>query len=159
MLRLSKLTDYAVVVLVRLAGLEGVQTSPGIAAATGIPEPTVAKVLKTLAASDLVASQRGARGGYRLIRPLAAIPIADVIAAVDGPIALTACVEGSATECEAQCLCPMRGRWDPVNDAIQRALSGISLADMQAPPAFRVPLPAASRAVLPDHAAPRAAAE
>jgi FeS assembly SUF system regulator len=150
MLRLSKLTDYAVVVLVRLAGLDGVQTSPGIAAATGIPEPTVAKVLKTLAASDLVLSQRGARGGYRLNRSLAAIPIADVIAAVDGPIALTACVEGSATECEAQGLCPMRGRWDPVNDAIQRALSGISLADMQVPqPAFRLPI----------HAAPRAAAE
>ena len=88
MLRLSKLTDYAVVVLVRLGGSEGVQTSTGIAAATGIPEPTVAKVLKTLAASDLVASQRGARGGYRLNRSLAAIPIADVIAAVDGPIAL-----------------------------------------------------------------------
>ena len=73
----------------------GVQTSPGIAATTGIPEPTVAKVLKTLAAGGLVASQRGARGGYRLLRPLSAIPIADVIAAVDGPIALTACVEGS----------------------------------------------------------------
>jgi len=126
---------------VRLAGMEGVQTSPGIAAATGIPEPTVAKVLKTLAASDLVSSQRGARGGYRLNRGLAAIPIADVIAAVDGPIALTACVDGSLSECESQGLCPMRGRWDPVNDAIHTALSRITLADMQmAPlPAFRVP--------------------
>ena len=89
MLRLSKLTDYAVVVLVRLAACEGVQTSPmHRAGATGVPEPTVAKVLKTLAASGLVASQRGARGGYRLMRPLAAIPIADVIVAIDGPIAL-----------------------------------------------------------------------
>ncbi len=78
MLRLSKLTDYAVVVLIRLAedhccgGVVAassclpVQTSPGIAAATGIPEPTVAKVLKSLSAADLVLSQRGARGGYRL---------------------------------------------------------------------------------------------
>ena len=123
MLRLSKLTDYAVVVLVRLSRGDGVQTSPGIAATTGIPEPTVAKVLKTLAAGGLVASQRGARGGYRLLRPLAAIPVADVIAAVDGPIALTACVEGSAVECESQGLCPMRGRWDPVNEAIQQALT------------------------------------
>jgi FeS assembly SUF system regulator len=146
MLRLSKLTDYAVVVLVRLAGMEGVQTSPGIAAATGIPEPTVAKVLKTLAASDLVSSQRGAKGGYRLNRPLADLPIADVIAAVDGPIALTACVEGSPTGCESQGLCPMRGRWDPVNDAIHAALTRITLADMQtAPlPAFRVPAVPAS---------------
>jgi len=141
MLRLSKLTDYAVVVLVRLSGMEGVQTSPGLAAATGIPEPTVAKVLKTLAAGDLVSSQRGARGGYRLNRDLSAIPIADVIAAIDGPIALTACVEGSGTGCESEGLCPMRGRWDPVNDAIRKALSAITLADMQVsmPPIFRIP--------------------
>jgi FeS assembly SUF system regulator len=143
MLRLSKLTDYAVVVLVRLSRGAGVQTSPGIAATTGIPEPTVAKVLKTLAAGGLVASQRGARGGYRLLRPLAAIPVADVIAAVDGPIALTACVEGSVVECETQCMCPMRGRWDPVNDAIQQALTNITLADMQEaaiPRVFRIPV-------------------
>lgn len=146
MLRLSKLTDYAVVVLVRLSRLDGVQTSPGIAGATGIPEPTVAKVLKTLAAADLVSSQRGARGGYRLKRDLSAIPIADVIAAVDGPIALTACVDGSLSACESQGLCPMRGRWDPVNDAIYKALSGITLADMQRglPPAFRIPAHQAS---------------
>lgn len=142
MLRLSKLTDYAVVVLVRLSRMDTVQTSPGIAAATGIPEPTVAKVLKTLAASDLVTSQRGAKGGYRLNRSLSAIPIADVIAAIDGPIALTACVEGSSAGCESQDLCPMRGRWDPVNDAINKALSGITLADMQVPqpPVFRAPV-------------------
>ncbi|MDQ2801739.1 MAG: SUF system Fe-S cluster assembly regulator [Pseudomonadota bacterium] len=139
MLRLSKLTDYAVVVLVRLAASDGVQTSPRIAAATGIPEPTVAKVLKALAGSGLVASQRGAHGGYRLMRPLAAIPIVDVIAAIDGPIALAACVDGGVG-CEVERLCPVRGRWDPVNDAIQQALTAITLADMQdasVPRAFR----------------------
>ncbi len=152
MLRLSKLTDYAVVVLVRLSGMDGVQTSPGIASATGIPEPTVAKVLKILAGSDLVSSQRGARGGYRLNRRLADIPVADVIAAIDGPIALTACVDGSATECESLSLCPMRGRWDPVNDAIQNALSSITLADMQLsaiPMPFRVPVTAPHVTSLP----------
>lgn len=154
MLRLSKLTDYAVVVLVRLSSVDGVQTSTGIAAATGIPEPTVAKVLKILASGGLVSSQRGARGGYRLNRPLSAIAIADVIAAVDGPIALTACVEASTTGCEALGLCPMRGRWDPVNDAIHRALSNITLADMQVSvlPAFRLPTQSTQ-------AAPSAAAE
>lgn len=150
MLRLSKLTDYAVVVLVRLADEEGVQTSPGIAASTGIPEPTVAKVLKSLAGGGLVTSQRGARGGYRLARPLAAIPVSDVIAAIDGPIALTACVEGATGSCEAERLCPVRGRWDPVNDAIVEALTAISLADMRhaaAPRGFRpVPVGLASAA-------------
>ena len=142
MLRLSKLTDYAVVVLVRLASTPNVQTSPGIAAATGIPEPTVAKVLKILAASGLVTSQRGARGGYRPVKALSDIPVSAVIAAIDGSIALTACVDGSVTECESQALCPMKGRWDPVNDAIQQAMNAISLADMQdaaIPAMFRVP--------------------
>ena len=116
MFRLSKLTDYAVVVLIRLA--------------SGVPEPTVAKVLKALAASGLVASQRGARGGYRLMRPLGAIAVSDVIIAIDGPIAMTACVEGSLAACDTSCSCPVRGRWDAVNDAVREALSSITLADM-----------------------------
>lgn len=142
MLRLSKLTDYAVVVLVRLSQGEGVKTSPGISVSTGVPEPTVAKVLKILAASGIVVSQRGARGGYRLARPLEAIAIADVITAIEGPIALTACVDGGSGNCEAESICPVRGRWDPVNHAIHQALTMITLADMQVsaiPPAFRVP--------------------
>jgi FeS assembly SUF system regulator len=133
MLRLSKLADYAVVVLVRLAHGEPVQTSPGIAAVTGVPEPTVAKVLKALAAGGLVTSQRGARGGYRLVRPLASIPVADVISAIDGPVHLTACVEGSHTKCEAENGCACRGGWDPVNEAVMQALGTISLADIAAP--------------------------
>jgi FeS assembly SUF system regulator len=139
MLKLSKMTDYAVVVLVRLSEESGIQTSGGIAATTGVPEPTVAKVLKIMTTAGLVLSQRGARGGYRLARPLAAIPIADVIMAIDGPIALAACVEHSPTVCDASGLCPVKGRWDAVNAAILEALSAISLADMR-PPAF-FPLP------------------
>lgn len=132
MLRLSKLADYAVVVLVRLSQDAPCQTSPGIAAATGVPEPTVAKVLKALAAAGLVTSQRGARGGYRLAQPLSEVSVAAVVTAIDGPIALTACVEGSSVGCEAECTCPVRGRWDLVNFAIREALSAISLADMAA---------------------------
>ena len=136
MLRVSKLTDYAVVVLVRLAQQQDntVQTSPGIAVATGIPEPTVAKVLKALAGGGLVTSLRGARGGYRLARPLSAIPVTAVIDAVDGPIALAACVDGVVGGCEQDGHCAMRGRWDPVNNAIRDALAAITLADMQAAP-------------------------
>ncbi len=149
MLRLSKLTDYAVVVLIRLAESEPatddrVQTSPGIAAITGVPEPTVAKVLKALAAADMVTSQRGARGGYRLRRSLDAISVADVITAIDGPIALTACVDGGTGGCDVQSLCAVKGRWDLVNHAIQQSLGAITLAEMRAasvPYAFRVPAP------------------
>ena len=130
MLKLSRLTDYAVAALVRLSAAEGVETSPGIAAAIGVPEPTVAKVLKLLAGQGLVSSTRGARGGYRLGRPLASINVAEVITAIDGPIALTSCVEGATGMCESQTLCPVAGRWDPVNAAIRTALENITLADM-----------------------------
>lgn len=142
MLKLSRLTDYAVAALVRLSTADGVETSPGIAAGIGVPEPTVAKVLKALAGHGLVISTRGARGGYRLGKPLSEIPVSEVICAIDGPIALTSCVEGTGMICESQALCPVAGRWDPVNEAIRSALSHISLADMAAaslPPAFRIP--------------------
>jgi FeS assembly SUF system regulator len=154
MLRLSKLTDYAVVVLVRLSESGGLQSSAGIAAATGVPEPTVAKVLKILGGHGLVLSHRGARGGYRLGRPLSAIPIADVIAAVDGPIALTACVEHSSTSCEASGLCPVKGRWDAVNAAILDALSGISLAEMRGRSFISDPVPPMSARAVPPLPAP-----
>ncbi len=140
MLRLSKLTDYAVVVLVRLESSAGVTTSPCLAQDTGIPEPTVAKVLKALAAAGLVSSQRGARGGYRLALALPQISVARVIAAIDGPITLAACVDGAVGRCEAQACCTVRGRWDPVNEAIRAALTRITLADM------RADTPSASRA-------------
>lgn len=135
MLRLSKLTDYAVVVLGRLGQAGGQGSAPGLAAATGIAEPTAAKVLKQLAQAGLVEGQRGARGGYRLTQPLAALTLAEVIVAMEGPIALTACVEGGSGCCEAEALCPVRGRWDPVNDAIRDALAAITVADLVAGPA------------------------
>ena len=134
MIRISKLADYSVVVLVRL-GAGVIETAPGIAHATGVPEPTVAKVLKALAGAGLVASQRGARGGYRLARPLHLVSVADVIAAIEGPIALTACVEHSPSACEAESCCPVRGRWDPVNAAVREALEGVTLAQLAAHPA------------------------
>jgi FeS assembly SUF system regulator len=146
MLRLSRLTDYGVVVLVQLASDDDVQTAPGIARATGIPEPTVAKVLKILAAAALVISQRGARGGYRLARKLSETTVADVIAAIDGPLTVTACVETSQDMCEARALCPMHGRWDRVNDAIQRALMDITVADLAQPAVWALPAPAAGLA-------------
>ena len=134
MIRISKLADYSVVVLVRLGAGE-IETAPGIAHATGVPEPTVAKVLKALAGAGLVVSQRGARGGYRLARPLHRVSVAEVITAIEGPIALTACVEHSPSACEAERCCPVRGRWDPVNAAVREALEGVTLAQLAALPA------------------------
>ena len=139
MLRLSKLTDYAVAVLARLGETQAsgkpdaLRTAPDLAAATGLGEPTVAKILKMLSQACLVEVLRGARGGYRLTRPLDRIGVAEVIVAMDGPIALTACIDGASGCCDAEALCPVRGRWDPVNEAIRNALSGITLADLAGP--------------------------
>ena len=131
MLKLSRLTDYAVVVLSRMGQDDApLQSAPGIAARTGLAEPTVAKVMKILAQSEIVEGLRGARGGYRLTRPLHSITLAEVIVAFDGPIALTACVDGGMGGCESEHLCPVRGRWDPVNHAIRQALAGISVAQL-----------------------------
>jgi len=136
MLRLSKLTDYAVVVL---AGLDRAAASgrivavPELALTSGLAEPTVAKVLKILGQNGLVEGLRGARGGYRLGRPLNEIPLSEVIIAFDGPIALTACVDGAMGGCEAEAMCPVRGRWDPVNNAIRNALAHVTVADLAGP--------------------------
>jgi FeS assembly SUF system regulator len=137
-LRLSKLTDYAVLVLARMGaggGAGALSTATSLAARTALPEPTVAKVLKILAQNGLVEGLRGAKGGYRLARPLADIRLTEVIVAFDGPIALTACVDGGDGTCQSEGGCALRGRWDPVNAAIRDALAGITVADL-APPEF-----------------------
>ncbi len=133
MLRLSKLTDYAVVVLAgldRAAATDRIVAVPELALASGLAEPTVAKVLKILGQAGLVEGLRGARGGYRLGRALHDIPLSEVIVAFDGPIALTACVDGAMGGCEAEAMCPVRCRWDPVNRAIRDALAHVTVADL-----------------------------
>jgi len=133
MLRLNRLTDYGVVVLTQMSrNPKGLRTAPQISQETGVPLPTVAKLLSTLAHGDLIQSHRGAAGGYTLNRPAEDISVAEIIQALEGPIALTACVEGSQDDCGVAALCPMRGNWDRVNKAIQEALSEVTLADMAA---------------------------
>ncbi|HZH25880.1 MAG TPA: SUF system Fe-S cluster assembly regulator [Azospirillaceae bacterium] len=149
MLRLSKLTDYAVVVMTEMLRTPtAVMTAGELAARTGLPAPTVQKILKLLAKDGLMASTRGASGGYALARPAAHISVADIIAAVDGPIALTDCV-GGAEGCCVEELCPMRGNWDKVNRAVRAALEGVSLADMASPSAPEAPAQPRQLAHLP----------
>ena len=133
MLRLSKMNDYAVVVLGHMASRPGLVAAPEIADGTGLPASTVSQVLKKLAHAGLVVSHRGAHGGYSLGRPAAAISVADLVAALEGPVALTACVDAADGECEVETLCPLRGSWNRVNAAIRAALESVTLADMLAP--------------------------
>jgi len=135
MIRVSKLTDYAVVVLTTMSGGHGtVHTAAALAERTGLPVPTVQKLLKLLARDQIVVSHRGATGGYSLDRAADEITVAEIIQAIDGPVSLTDCVGGTEGSCDVEHLCPMRGNWDRVNRAVRLALDGITLADMA--PAF-----------------------
>lgn len=134
MLRLSKLTDYGVVVLSHMARRSGRLVSAGeVADMTLLPEPTVAKILKLLARENIIQSHRGAQGGYVLDRDLAQISVAALVTALDGPVALTACVDGQEGNCSVESLCPMRGGWDRVNAAVRAALDSVTLAEIAAP--------------------------
>ena len=120
MIKLSRLTDYSVVVMSQMAqDMSVTRTAPELAAATGVPAPTVAKLLKLLLKGGLVESWRGVNGGYALVRNLDEITAADIIEALEGPVALTACVDGSDADCGVEALCPMRGGWEKVNRAIR----------------------------------------
>ncbi len=131
MFRLNRLTDYGVVVLTQMGrNPNDLRTAAQISRETGVPLPTVAKLLNALAHEHLIESHRGAAGGYTLKRAATEISVADIIQALEGPIALTACVEGSEDDCGVAALCPMRGNWDRVNKAIHGALSEVTLADM-----------------------------
>lgn len=131
MIKLSKMTDYAVVVLSHMARGRGVLLSAGnLAEKTSLPEPTVAKILKLLAKRELIESVRGVSGGYRLERGAQDIPVTAIIAAMEGPIALTSCVDDSHDSCALQGVCAMNGRWNPVNRALRSALDKVTLADM-----------------------------
>ena len=133
MLRLSRMTDYAVVVLSQMADRQGaVMTAVDISEKTALPQPTVAKVLKSLARNHVVESRRGTQGGYVLDRPADAVTVAEIITAIDGPVALTACVEEADGQCAVESLCPMRGRWDKLNSAVQSAFETVSLAEIAA---------------------------
>ena len=136
MIRMNKLTDYGVVLLTTFARepAQGVSARE-LSSRTGIPQPTVVKLLKTLLKAGLLVSQRGTKGGYALARPPAEVPVSTVIEALEGPLAITECnVPGT---CEHERRCPARPNWTAVNDVIHEALSKLTLAEMMRPAAPR----------------------
>ena len=150
MIRLNRLTDYAVVVLDRMADAPGeVLTAPQLADQSAVPLPTVAKLLKILTRDGIVVSHRGASGGYRLSRAPDDVSVAEIIRALEGPISLTSCVDGATGNCDVESLCPMRGNWDKVNAAIRDALESVTLAEMAAPLFVIPPVDPAPKAAPP----------
>jgi len=138
MLRISRLTDYATVLLATLAGEpQRVQTASSLAEQTRIAAPTVSKLLKQLQRAGLVTSTRGLHGGYQLARPAAQISAAAILDSLEGPVALTDCSVGHG-QCEIEATCRVGRVWQRLNLAIRRALYDVSLAQLaglDAPPA------------------------
>lgn len=134
MLRMSKLTDYGIVLLTHMAmGAEGaLHTANELADASRVPLPTASKILKELSRAGLVVSHRGRHGGYSLSRPARDIAVSGIIAALEGPVALTECGEAAGL-CGIEGSCPARGHWSAINEAIQRALDGLTLSSLQPP--------------------------
>ncbi len=131
MFRLSKLADYGIVIMTNLAKRPERQlNAASIAEESHIPLPMASKILKMLARAELLESQRGAKGGYCLSRSAERISVAELVTALDGPIALTACIEEGTGGCDIEALCPARANWQRINDAIRDALEGITLAEM-----------------------------
>jgi Rrf2 family protein len=101
-----------------------------LAEETGLPLPTVHKVVALLSKAGLLRALRGAGGGLQLARPAAAITLADIVEAVEGPIALTACVEHGKHDCALEGACCVQPHWDLVNEAMRGALAGIPLTQL-----------------------------
>lgn len=128
MLRLNRMTDYAILLLAVLAGRRGeVVSSAALAHHTQLNQPTIVKLAKALVKAGIVIAERGVNGGYRLTRPAMSISAAEVIEAIEGPIALTACVDGVEEPCETRHGCFMSGHWNEVNSSIKEALERVTL--------------------------------
>ena len=133
MLRVTKLTDYATVVLTALAARPGdVLSAAELAEHAGLEVPTVAKVLKPLAQAGLVEGFRGTNGGYRLMRAADAINLVEIVEAMEGPLGMTEC-SVHAGACGIEQSCGVRANWRRINDVVADALRGVTLAEMLAP--------------------------
>ena len=130
MIRMSKLTDYAILLLAHLARGEGMLTAQALAERSGVPLPTVSKLCKELSRAGLVTSHRGRRGGYSLARVAEAISVAQIVEALEGPIALTECLDPAAEPCGIEASCMARASWDPVSRAIHGALERLPLSSI-----------------------------
>ncbi|MET0282408.1 MAG: SUF system Fe-S cluster assembly regulator [Steroidobacteraceae bacterium] len=130
MLRISKLTDYATVILASMAQDGSARhTAAELAGGLRLPPPTASKLLKQLQRAGLVESSRGLRGGYRLARPARQITAAAILDAMEGPLALTECATGHS-QCDLQANCSVGGSWQRINQAIRQSLEEITLAEL-----------------------------
>lgn len=130
MLRLSKLTDYGIVLMGYMArDAEISHAARELSTMSGLPLPTVSKVLKSLSRGGLLVSHRGKNGGYTLAHAARDISVAQMIRVLEGPVRLTECSHAPVL-CELESRCPVRGNWESINQVVYEALDKVSLADL-----------------------------
>ena len=131
MFKLNRMTDYAILVLGVLAHQRGkILTTAQLAELTGLNQPTVAKVAKTLVVANMLNTQRGVHGGYRLARQASIISLVEIVEAMEGPIAVNDCVDGAQESSVVNNCCFVSQNWNRVNLAIRNALDDVSLEDL-----------------------------
>ena len=131
MMRITNLADYAVVLMCQITReVSPPLSSSHLAETSGIPAPTVSKILGELTRANLLISMRGIKGGVRLAKPADEISVTEIIEAIDGPISLTSCIEEASKECDLKKLCVMRPHWQVINEAVRGALSNIYLDEV-----------------------------
>ncbi|RUQ29027.1 MAG: SUF system Fe-S cluster assembly regulator [Candidatus Competibacteraceae bacterium] len=134
MIRITREADYGIVLMTALAQAEGQPRSAALLAQQRrLPLPMVSKILKALARAGLLASLRGVQGGYQLARPATEISAADIIGALEGPLAITECSDESHDGCARMEHCEVSGHWSRINRAIHAALQSVSLVEMSHP--------------------------
>jgi FeS assembly SUF system regulator len=134
MMRITNLADYALILCCQLAhSNEGLHSAITLSETTGIHLPTTSKILGNLARSNILTSQRGLKGGFKLEREAGEITVTQIIEAIDGPITLTSCVEEDF-DCDYYKLCTMRPHWQAINEAVRTALGNITLLQISQSP-------------------------
>jgi FeS assembly SUF system regulator len=137
-MRLTSFSDYAVVLLAAAARhpADARLSATMLAEETRIPLPTAQKLTGRLAAAGLLATSRGAGGGFRLARTARDISLADIVEAVEGPIALSTCVDMSRHDCALEGACAVRPHMGIVNEVVRGALASVSLEQLSRTPAL-----------------------
>ncbi|MGB5296974.1 MAG: SUF system Fe-S cluster assembly regulator [Thermoanaerobaculia bacterium] len=134
MLRITKQSDYAIVLMTHIVSSEDRWLNASeLATQAGLPQPIVSKILKFLTRGRLLESHRGVKGGYCLARSSSEITVAEIIEALEGPISVTECIEESPGECSQEAFCRVRGNWQRINHVLREALSEITLEEMARP--------------------------
>jgi FeS assembly SUF system regulator len=132
--RISRLTDYGIVIMAHLAdcGDDSTHNARELAQQAQLPSPVVSKILKLLTRAGLLISQRGSKGGYNLARAAAEISVVEMITALEGPVGITECTVHPGA-CAQESSCHVRDPWQRINGAVQAALENVTLADLAKP--------------------------